>query len=209
MRLTVAQRSADAHDEYSAVLFDDSVFTSLCIEIRILVEEFLSSDEEYILVDRILDLRVTERYLTLCVDDSLDYAPDSILEEFDVAVFSCDDFLPVPLIYEDGVDVVYVVVAADGVHISVDAFAGLIAVTVESHTLPLCEGLNYLCVCLDLLDGELDLTLDAVEVVVDAAVLRYDQRSRNTVQCESKGQRLLECVLYLLYSVLCLAEGKM
>ena len=83
-------------------------------------------------------------------------------------------------------DVVDVVIAADGVHVCVDAFARLIAVTVESHTLPLGKGLNDLCICLDLLDGELDLTLNAVKVVVDTAVLRNDQRCGYAVESESE-----------------------
>ena len=104
-------------------------------------------------------------------------------------------------------DVVGIVIAADGVHIGVDALAGVVAVTVECHALPLGKGLHDLgFLVADLLDGEFHLALHAVQIVVDAAALLHDKRCGHTVKGQCEAQRLLEQILDILDRVLGFAQ---
>ena len=52
-----------------------------------------------------------------------------------------DDLFPVPLVDIDGVQVVEILIAADRVHIGVDAMSRLDAVLTERHSLPFCKRL--------------------------------------------------------------------
>ena len=102
--------------------------------------------------------------------------------------------------------VVCIVIAADSVHIGVDAFACIVAVAVESHTLPLCKRLNDLGFRGNFLNVEIDLALNAVEVIVYTAALSYDKGSRNSVQSQCKRESLLKNVLDVFDSVMSFSQ---
>ena len=58
-------------------------------------------------------------------------------EEFFVPLLGCDDLFPVPLIDVNGMKVVELLIAPDGVHVCVQTSAGSYHVSAESHALPL------------------------------------------------------------------------
>ena len=53
-----------------------------------------------------------------------------------------NDFFPVPLIYENRMNVVRTFIAADGIHIRVDAFSDLKSVFFQGVTFPFCERMD-------------------------------------------------------------------
>ena len=57
------------------------------------------------------------------ITDGPDNGPDNELEIFAVPVFPGNDLFPVPLVYIDGVDVVQILIPANGVHIGIQAVA--------------------------------------------------------------------------------------
>ena len=79
------------------------------------------------------------------------------------AFLAGNDFLPVPLVHIDGVDVVRRLVPADGAHVGVESFPVGKTVFAQSHAFPFREGVHDLCggVVL-LLDAEGDRAFHAV-----------------------------------------------
>ena len=55
-----------------------------------------------------------------------------------------DDLLPVPLVDVDGVEVVHLLVAADGVHVGEEALAGVELVALQRQPLPLGQRMHHL-----------------------------------------------------------------
>ena len=99
----------------------------------------------------------------LHVLDDLEDGLHGGFQGFDGALLFGDDLLPVPLVYVAGVEVVKLLIAADGVHVGVKAFARLKAVFLQCHTFPFCEGMYDLNgLSRDCSDVELDRTLYAV-----------------------------------------------
>ena len=139
MLLTALELAADTHKEYGLVLLGDESFSLVTGLVGIHILELLSRDEENVSTYLACNLGIPETYLALCVGNCLYYGLHSVLEELDVSLLACNDLFPVPLIHENGVGVVCIVIAADSVHIGVDALTGLVAVTVESHSFPLCK----------------------------------------------------------------------
>ena len=129
-----------------------------------------------------------------------------ILEEFNVSFFLGDNTLPVPLVDENRMNVVTVVVTADCVHVGVKSLVNAVAVSLESRSLPLCERLNDFRSTLDFFSVEFDLSLNTVEVVIDAAAFPDNERCADTFKVECGGKLICECILNKLDCLLCLSE---
>ena len=84
------------------------------------------------------------------------------LEILNIAVVRRDDLFPVPLVNVNGVQVVDLFVAPDGVHIGEEALADVELVALEGKALPLGQRLHDLGVGADVGDIEGDGALDAV-----------------------------------------------
>ena len=117
------------------------------------------------------------------------------LEISDVAVLGGDDLFPVPLVHIDGVEVVDLFVAADGVHVGEQALADLEVVALERKTLPFGQRMNDLGIGADVGNVKGDGTLDAVEVVVQTGIFIHEQRSRNPAEIEGIAQIDLKIAL--------------
>ena len=117
------------------------------------------------------------------------------LEISDVAVVRGDDLFPVPLVHIDGVEVVDLFVAADGVHVGEQALADLEVVALERKTLPLGQRMNDLGIGADVGNVKGDGPLDAVEVVVQTRIFIHEQRSRNPAEIEGIAQIDLKIAL--------------
>ena len=107
-----------------------------------------------------------------------------------------DDLFPVPLIHIDGVEVVQLLVAADGVHVAVQALAHPEAVVLQGLALPLGQRLHHLCFGAAVLDVEGDLPLDAVQVVVQAGGRLQKQRRGHAVEVQRGAERVCEQPLH-------------
>ena len=105
-----------------------------------------------------------------------------------VAVLHADYLFPVPLVHVDGVEIVQIFIAADGVHIAVQALAHAEVVVLQGLALPFCQRLHHLCFNAAVLDIKGDFALHAVQVVVQAGGCFQKQRRRHTVQVQRGAQ---------------------
>ena len=109
------------------------------------------------------------------LDSLVDPCHDA-LEEVQVPLAVCHHALPVPLVNVNGMDVVYVIIRTDGVHVRVKTCSRLKAMVGQSHPLPFGKALHYLHGGLIHVSHiEPDRTLNTVEVIVDSAV-RLDEK---------------------------------
>ena len=77
-------------------------------------------------------------------------------------------------------DIVCILIPADGVHIGIYAFSDAKAVFFQGIALPFGKGVDYLRMLFILLpDPEGDRTLIAVQVVIETGIRIHKQRSRN------------------------------
>ena len=108
------ERAADADEEDGAVLFADFVLALLRGEIRVLCLEVLGEVEMDLLGEERDELRVVGGEGGLGAADGVVDAADRLLEERDGAVLVGDDLFPVPLVDVEGVEIVELLVGADG-----------------------------------------------------------------------------------------------
>ena len=86
----------------------------------------------------------------------------------------------------------HILVAADGVHVGIEALSGVEIIAVERHALPLGERLDDLRLLAGLRNIEQDRALIAVEIIVQAAGLLQKQRRRNAKQIQLRGELILK-----------------
>ena len=73
MSLAACEFSADLHDKYRAVLLGDERFALLGSLVGIHIFEFLSCDEENVLIYRACDRRIAQTDLALSIRNRLHY----------------------------------------------------------------------------------------------------------------------------------------
>ena len=93
-------------------------------------------------------------------------------------------------------EVVHVLVAADGVHVAVEAFADPEAVVLQGFALPLGQRLDHLHLDAAVLGVEGDFPLDAVQVVVQAGGGLDEERRRHAVEVQRGAQGVGEQPLH-------------
>ena len=168
--LAALEGSADLHQEGGAVLLDDGILPLLRGQAGVLILQLLGGDEGDVggVERQILQLGEHGVQVHLGGTDRRHDGAHDVLQIHLVPVFLTDDLLPVPLVHIDGVEVVHVLVAADRVHVAVEALAHAEAVVLQGLALPLGQRLNDLHLDAAVLGVEGDLPLDAVQIVVQA-----------------------------------------
>ena len=106
-----------------------------------------------------------------------------------------DHLLPVPLIHVHRVEVVQLLVPADGVHVGVQALPHGELVAVQGHALPLGQGVNHLGVPAGVGDVKGHSPLHAVEIVVQAGGGLHKQGGGYPAQVEGAAQGVLKQAL--------------
>ena len=144
MGLAVRERPADLLDEDGALLMADAVLPLLAGEVRIEGLQLVGGDEEDLVRQMVDGVRPLVPDLMLHVLDDLENLSHDLVENHRSPVFAADDHLPVPLVHVGGVEIVEILVAADRVHVGVEAFARLKAVFSEREALPFRERLDNL-----------------------------------------------------------------
>ena len=117
---------------------------------------------------------------------------DAGLQVVDVPVLPGDDLFPVPLIHIDGVDVVYFLVTADGVHISIQTLALMEAVALQRQTFPLGQRVNHLTVQTHIGNIKGHGALHAVQVIVEAGTAIHEQGGGDAAQVQRVAEVCLE-----------------
>ena len=88
--------------------------------------------------------------------------------------------------------VVQLLVAADRVHVGDKALTGAVAVLVQGKALPLGQAVHDLGMVVQAGNIKLHRALNAVQVVVQAAALRYKQGRGDAVQVQRQAQLFLK-----------------
>ena len=189
VRLTVAERTADADDEHGALLAHDGIFTLLGGERGIKLAQRFGVDEGNLFGQLRLQLRETLAHQIFgALHGGIDRT-NHFLEEFHGAIFGANHALPVPLVDIERMQVAQLLVCANSVHVGINAVAGLHIVFGEGETLPLGQRVDHFGPGIaQILDGEIHSALFAAEVVVDAQTAQHKQRSRDATEAKRGGK---------------------
>ena len=205
--LAVSQFATDAHDEDCSVLLADEVLALLRRAVGVHAAQFLAVDEEDVLGQEGLQLRIRLADVELGAQDSAVYLPYDALQVADVAVLGAHHSLPVPLVHVEAVQVVHLLVCADGIHVRYDAEARLDGILGQRHTLPLCQTMHHLGHCFaHILYGERYGALHSVQVVVNTKSAEHKERCCDATQAQLSAEAAEEEILYLLDGQFCLLQ---
>ncbi len=101
------------------------------------------------------------------------------------------------MLHVDGMDVVQILVRPEGIHIRVDAAAGLYPQFSQLQALPLGQGVHHLGGSLvHPLHGELHRTLHTIEVVIEALPGEHHHGCRHTQQSQLGAQVQLKHIFH-------------
>ena len=192
MFLTALQSAADLFDEHGPVFFDDGVLTLSRAQLRPAVFQLLGRDEINLVTHLKAQHRIGLFDDVVRLNDRTDDLFDDVMQEFPVAVFPADDPAPVPLVDIQRMQVVHIVVPADGVHVGIDAGPGLIAIVPERVALPFGKALNDLALPFHVLHRKGDFSLHTVQVIVETAGLRHHERRGHAVEVQRFAEFELE-----------------
>ena len=187
MGLAVAERTADADDEHRALLAHDGVFTLFGRERGIKLAQRFGVNEGDFGRQLRLELRETLAHQILgALYRGIDRT-NHFLQEFHRAIFGANHAFPVPLIDIERVDVTQFLVGADGIHVGVNAVAGLHAIFGEGEALPLGQRMHHLGTGVaEVFDREIHGAFLAAQVVVDAQTAQHKQRSGDATKTKCR-----------------------
>ncbi len=110
------------------------------------------------------------------LDDFEDLLHDSFKRCFRAFLFR-DDFLPVPLVHVAGMQVIENLIAADRVHVGIEAFMNFKAVFLQGISFPLCKRLHdFNPFSGHFLKIEGNRPFNAIEIIIQTALLRDKER---------------------------------
>ena len=196
VRLAVGQRAADVHKEHRAVTLCDFRLSGMRVQVRKLVKQFLRGDE----LDFSAKCEVDCGKRLFCLLESVDYCADYALhhhfEKFGRALFLGYHHFPVPLVDVNGVRVVALVVAANGVHVGVKTFTVAESVFFERRSLPFRKRMHDFGLAAALFQNiETDGSLYSVQIVVDSAFAPHEKRCGHAFESEILDKISLKRVL--------------
>ncbi len=207
VRLTGRKLVTDTDDKNGTVFTHGGVFSFLCSLAGVLFEKFLRSEEGYLVGKKSVNEFVVVNYVVFRVPERTVDTADETLQRFERAFLVLDNALPVPLVNENGMDIVRFLIAANGVHIRVKTFSYGELIICKSLTLPLRKGVYYL----HLSAGEQvkgNRTLVSVQRIVETAFGINENGSRNSGKIQLYRKVALKKILDLLDSHLCLTHCK-
>ena len=170
------------------MLTQQRVFTLLRSLVRVHILQLLRGDEKY--VARELRVQAWECHAQRVVrlTDRADDVAHGAAKIALAAVLARNDLFPVPLIDVDGMEIVGLFVAPDGVHVGEEALSGVELIALQGQTLPFGKRMDNLRLRTDVGDVEADGALIAVEIVVEAGALLDKQRCGYAAQIECIAQ---------------------
>ena len=189
------QHLADLHHEDDALLLADLVFALLGRQVGVEILQLLRGDKEDLAAKLGTQGGEGDVQRVARLADGADDVAHGALEIVNVAVLGGDDLLPVPLVHVDGVEVIDLFVAADGVHIGKQTLADVELIALERETLPLGQRLHHLRIRTNVGNVKSDRTLHAVQVVVQTGVFLHEQRGGDPAQIQCIAQIDLEVTL--------------
>ena len=180
MPLPVGKFAADADEEQRAVFAGRRLLALLGRQRGELLQQLLGLQERDSLGQYGRDVRIEFVNLLLDGFHRLVDRFDGRFQEVQVALFGAHRAFPVPLVDVERVDVVQLLVGADGVHVGVKTVSGGDLVGSELHAFPLGQRVHHLGPAVaQIADRERHGALHAVQVVVDARARKDEQRRRD------------------------------
>ena len=105
-------------------------------------------------------------------------------------------------------EVVQLLIPADGVHVGVEPLSGVELIALQSQALPLGQGVDHLGGVLHPVDLKGDGALHPVQVIVEAGGGGDEQGGRHPVQAQGTGEAVLEQTLEQADGLLGLIEAE-
>ena len=192
MGLPALQLAADLLQEHGLVLLYNELLPLFGGLVRVPVLQLLGGEEGHLPAQ--LGGELGELPLQL-VQGAADGADDALYRVFQGGLVPgglIDDLLPIPLVHVDGVEVIQLLVPADGVHVRHQAVAHEEIVVFQGQALPLGQGVHHLGVLPHGGHVEADGALHAVQVVVEARGRVHKQGRGDPLEVQRGAQLYLE-----------------
>ena len=151
MLLPGGQKAADLHQEYSSLFFRDLIFPLLRRQPGITVLQLLGGHKGNLLRQDALDIIIFICHPFFCHAQRGINGLHHCLQRLLISLLLRNDLFPVPLIHINGVDIIGILIPADGVHIGIKTLAGQETISAKSHPLPFCQRMNDLHMAVALL----------------------------------------------------------
>ena len=188
MRLAGLQLAADLHEEDRVMLAHDGVFALLGGLVGVAVLQLLRGDEIHVALELRVQAREGDAQRVVRLADRADDVAHGALEIVHGAVFTGDDLFPVPLVDVDGVEVVDLLVAADGIHVGEKSLAGVELIALERQALPLRQRMDDLRVYTDIRNVEAHRTLVPIQIIIQAGILLHKKGRGHSAQIQRIAQ---------------------
>ena len=172
-----------------------SFLTGIAIQLRIHILQFLGGNKGHLRRKLHPQLRIAHMESVIGAADCLYNGTNNQLQIVQIPVFPGDDFFPVPLVHIDRVNVIQILITADCVHVRVQAVAHTEIIAFQRQTLPFCQRMDNLCVLPHRRHIKADRPLKAVQVIVQAGILRDKQWRGHTLQIQSGSKLFLKSTL--------------
>ena len=208
MRGTAFQLAADLHQKYGFLFLADRILTLFGGKAWIQILQLLRSDKSHLMRQQrvLLQLREHGAHGHFRGAHAADNAAHNALQIFDLAVLGADHLFPVPLVHINAVQVVQLFIAANGVHIGIQAVAGIKPIVTQGLALPLGKALHHLALFAAVQHIKLHRAFYTVQIVVQAGAHFHKQRGRHTVQAERAAQIILKQAFDQADGTLCIIQ---
>ena len=183
---------ADLHQKHGVVLLTDGPLPLGGGEAGIAVLQLLGGDEVHVPAGPEGEDGIGVPQSRRGVADAAYDVPHGVFQIRDGAVLEGDVFFPVPLVHVDGVEIVQLLVPADGVHVGVESGALLELIPFQGQTLPLGQGVDHLTLGPHIGDVKGDGAFHTVEVVVQSGGAVHKQGGGDPVQVQPHGEIVLK-----------------
>ena len=182
MGLAGAEGTANLHDTGGFVLLHIGVFPRRAGgQVGVHVFQLLGGDEADLPVKHRTQLGIADVEPVIGIADGVHNRLDNELQEVQIPIFPGNDLLPIPLVNVNGVDVVQLLIPANGVHVGVQAVAHGKMVPLQGQTLPFGQRMHHLGIGPYGGNVKGHRPLVAVQVVIQAGAFCDEQGSGNTL----------------------------
>ena len=187
------QLAANLHDAHRFVLLHKGILPLLGGQVGVTILQLLRGDEHHIPAQRdFFQLGELPAQLIRSGAHRVHDVPHRVLQEGEGALLFGDDLLPVPLVHVDAVQIVLLLVPADGVHVGHKALPGAESVFIQGVALPLGKAVHHFGTAVHGGNVKIHRPLHAVQIVVQAAALQYEQGRRHPFQVQRGAELLLK-----------------
>ena len=164
--LTGTKRTADLQDAGGRMLLHKGIFSAVAVQFGIQILQLLGSHKGDLPAELGMQLGIAHLQPVIGIANRRNDGTNDELQIIEIPVFPGDDLLPVPLVYIDGMDIIQILVPADGIHVGIEAVSHAETVALQGQPLPLGQGMHHLGILAHGGNIEADRPLITVEIVI-------------------------------------------